>query len=163
MKVTVTVTPQRLESLQNAARGVALGCFALGFLASIDVLLLPRGRPAWAWGLHVVLLTVGFAGGVAASLRGRDIDRRRWEILSEPRLTEGERETAHHDAEQQRKWAGVWFLAAPMMVGYWMAYQLADPAVAGGLTYALPGTPLLGGGLGLLAAGHWLGPEKPPG
>lgn len=156
------MTPQRLETLQKVAVGVTLTSFVLGFLASIDVLLLPRGRPAWAWGLHPLLFAAGLAGGLAAALRGRHIDRTRWEILSEPRLTEGEREAAHHDAEHQRKWAGVWFLAAPVLVGYWMGYQLTDPAEAGPLIFALPGSPLLGGGLGVFLAGRWLGPDAPP-
>lgn len=157
------VTAKQLETLQTVATGVALGSFVLGFLASIDVLLLPRGRPSWAWGIHPLLFLAGWGAGLATSLRGRQIDRRRWEILSEPRLTEGEREAAHHDAEQQRKWAGIWLIAAPILVGYWLAYQLADPAVAGPLTYTLPGTPLLGAGLGLVLTDRWLGPDEPPG
>lgn len=157
------MTPRRLETLQRVSIGVALGSFLLGFLASIDVLLIPRGPAALAWALHPLLFLAGLAAGVSTSLRGRQIDQRRWELLSEPLLTEGERESAHQDAEQQRKWAGIWLISAPTLVGYWMAYQLGDPAVVNPLTLTLAGTPLLGAALGLVLADRWLGPDEPPG
>lgn len=158
----IRIPDELLARLQTAAAWVAVGGLLLGFLASIDLLLLPRGAPGLAWAIHPVLLLLGAAGGVATNLRGRQLDRRRWEILAEPLLTDMERETAHHDAERERRWASIWFLAAPLALGYWAAYQLTPTGEARVVTYALPVTALLAFAAGLLLANRWLGPEEPP-
>lgn len=150
-----------LPPAQRAAFWVALGSFVLGFLASIDVLLLPRGEPRSAWIAHGLLLLLGVLAGFATTVRGRQIDRWRWEILDDPLLTEGERELAHKEAERQRRSAGRAFLLAPLFLGYWMAYQLAGQGGEGELvTYLLIAPPLLGFALGLILTNRALGPEE---
>lgn len=149
-----------LPRAQKVAGVSAVLFFLLGFLASIDVFLLPRGTPAAAWGWHPALLLLGALGGAAAAVRGRQIDRRRWELLDEPLLTDGERKLAHKEAERQRRVAATVFLLAPVFLGYWMAYQLAGEEGGSPLTYLLIAPPMLGFVAGLLVTGRALGPEE---
>lgn len=151
-----------LDPLRNAAVVTGGAGLLLGFLASIDVLLLPRGEPIMAWLLHPLLLGTGLFGGLTTAISSRAIDRRRWEILDEPLLTEGEREHAHKEAERERRAAGTWFLLAPVLLGYWMAYQFAGEEGGSPLTYLLTATPMAGFPIGLLLANRALGPEEPP-
>lgn len=142
--------------------GMAAVGLVLGFLASLDVLLFPRGSLGWAYVLQPVLLGLGAAGGVATALRGRHVDRVRWVTVAEPLLTDGERETAHKDAEAERRKAGVWFLLGPMLLGYWLAYQIAPPQSNSVAAYLLAVLPMPGFAAGLLVANRRLGPETPP-
>lgn len=151
-----------LETAQTAAAaggGVAL---ILGLLASVDVLLLPRSGPWLAWILHPLFFVLGGAGGVAAAVRGRQVDRRRWEVLDDPMLTDGERELAHREAERERRWAGTVFFMAPVFLSYWMAYQVSGEEGGSLLTYMLTLPPMGGFLAGLLFAQWALGPEEKP-
>lgn len=153
---------RHLDRIQAIAVWVAGLSLLLGFLASIDVLLLPRGEPRHAWAAHLLLLAVGLFGGAAASLRGRLADRRRWEILEEPLLTSMERENAHREAERERRVAATVFMMAPIFLGYWLAYQLAGEDEGTLVTFLLTLSPLVGYVLGLLFAHRALGPEERP-
>ncbi len=148
----------RLERLERAALWVAVVCAALGFLTSGGCLHLPSAPRAALGLLHPLLFLMGAGAGWAVVVRGRDIDRRRWQIVREDRLTSGERDWAHKEAERQRRWAGTSFLAAPVMLGYWLAYQVEG----GGRLLAaqlLSVTALAGAVTGLVAA-HLHGRRK---
>jgi len=150
----------RLESLQAVATVTGVAALVLGFLASLGLRLVPVLSAAAFWPLAFVLGACGAAGGVATVLRGRTIDRRRWEAVDDPLLTSGEREYAHKEAERQRRWAGTVFFAAPVALSYWTAYQL--PVEAGPATTPLLALfPLAGYLIGLLAA-HWRGQRRSP-
>jgi hypothetical protein len=145
---------RRLQTAALAAAGVFL---VVGFLASLDLRLLPVGPPWLAWLAHPLLAVCGAAGGLATALRGREVDRWRWAMVEDPMLTSGEREEAHREAERQRRHAGTVFLAAPVFLGYWLVYQLA-----GGLaTWLLPASALAGFAIGLLVAGRLVPDERP--
>lgn len=151
-----------LETAQKVMLPTAVVFFLLGFLASIDVMILPRGAPWMAWALHPVLFGLGAAGGLAAAVRGRQIDARRWELVQDSMLTDGERELAHHEAERERRWAGTVFLLGPLFLGYWMAYQVASAEGGSMLTFLLTASPMVGFLAGLVAGGKILGPEERP-
>lgn len=95
----------------------------LGFLASIGVHVLPPWPLGAAWAVVPGLALLGFAGGWVTRWRLAMIDFRRWRIVADNRLTTGEREYAHHEAERQRRLAATALLAGPLAIGYWMAYQ----------------------------------------
>lgn len=160
--VDPTPTERRLLRLQNTSMVVAAVSLLLGFLASLEILLLPRADLTWAYVLQPVLLGLGAGGGVAAAFRGRHADRVRWATVAEPLLTDMERETAHKDAEAERRKAGVWFLLGPMLLGYWLAYQVAPPQSNSLAAYLLAILPMPGFVLGLMAANRRLGPDTPP-
>jgi hypothetical protein len=109
--------------LERASLLLAVVAGALGLATSAGCPPVRLGDPAWAWALHPLLLAAGAAAGMATLLRGRDIDRRRWEIVEEPRLTKGEREYAHKEAERQRRHSATIFLLGPVLLGYWLAFQ----------------------------------------
>lgn len=150
----------RLQRLQRLSWGVAVAGVVLGLAASGGCYAVPAGGPGWAWFLHPLVLVVGAAGGLAAVLRIREIDRRRWELVSDPTLTKGERELAHREAERERRFAGTAFLAGPFMFAYWMLYQ-ASPGEVGVAQGLLPIVCVVGYGLGLLV-GHLRWREQPP-
>ncbi len=113
-----------LERAQKVAFWIALGCAAVGFVTSAGCgpfPELPGGLAGW---LHPVLLVMGIVAGLAAAARFDEIDRNRWQVVEDPMLTSDERDYAHRYAERERRWAATAFLAAPLMLGYWMAYQL---------------------------------------
>ncbi len=85
-----------------------------------------------------------------ALARGEEIDRERWRVVDDPDLTSGEREYAHRRAERLRRWANTSYVAAPLMLGYWMAYQVTGEGrrLAAQL---LPATALVGSVLGGVA------------
>jgi len=156
----LTALAHNLTLVQRISLWVTVAAFLLGLLASIGIFLLPAGDPATAVPLHPILGLLGAAGGVATAVRGRQIDQQRWEILEDPLLTDGERETAHREAERERRVAGTLFLLAPVALGYWAAYQLAGEEGGTLTTYLLGVSPMLGFVLGLLAANRVLGPEE---
>lgn len=151
-----------LETAQTVSAFVAGAALLLGFLASIDVLLLPRGNETLAWALHPVLFVLGTLGGVAAAVRGRQADKVRWSVLDDPMLTDGERQLAHQEAERQRRWAATVFFVTPILLGYWLAYQCGDEDSRSLVPPLLIASPMAGFLLGLLLTQWMLGPEKKP-
>lgn len=149
-----------LERLQRVAALVAVVSGLLGLATSVGCLALPPLASGWVWVLHPALLLLGLGGGWATVLRGREIDRRRWEIVEDPQLTRGEREYAHREAERQRRLAGTAYLAAAVFLGYWLAYHLGGghgwvPAIL------LAVSPLVAYAAGLLLA-HAVTRDRPP-
>jgi hypothetical protein len=140
-----------LERAQKVAFWIAVICAALGFVTSAGcgpIPDLPGGLARW---LHPILLALGVAAGLAASARNDEIDRTRWQVVEDPMLTSDERDYAHKYAERERRWASTAFLTAPLMLGYWMAYQLEG----GGRrleAQLLPLTAVIGAVLGYLVA-----------
>ena len=65
------------------------------------------------------------------------------------RLTSGERDWAHKNAERKRRGAGTAFLAAPLALGYWLAHQIEGRGLAADL---LAATAVLGAVAGLILA-----------
>lgn len=158
-----------LETAQTVAGFAGGAGLVLGLLSSIDALPIPRGPEGVAWILHPLFFLLGVAGGVSAAVRGRQVDRRRWEVLEDPMLTDGERETAHREAERERRWAGTVFFMAPLFLAYWMAYQFGDEdgGFGGGAEGSLVADllilpPMIGFLAGLLLAQRALGPEEKP-
>lgn len=149
-----------LERFQTAASVAAVAGLVLGFLASLGLRILPVLSSAGFWVAAVLLVAGGVGGGLATVARGREIDRRRWELVEDPLMTSGEREYAHKEAERERRWAGIVFFTAPIALAYWAAYQLsADAALGAPPLLAL--VPLVGYLGGLLAA-HWRFRKRSP-
>lgn len=146
-----------LTRWQSLALTVAIASLVLGFLASLDlrlVPLLPAGLLAVA---HPLLAAAGLAAGRAAVLRGREIDAARWAVVDEPLSTAGEREHAHREAERERRVSATVFLGTPVFVGYWWMYQFG---AAGPGAWALPVSGLLGYLAGYLFENRRGGPER---
>jgi hypothetical protein len=163
LRLLLDALAPHLERAQRIAVWVSAFCFLVGFLASIGIFLLPfPGGLDLALPLHLLLGLAGAVAGAATAVRGRQIDRRRWEILEDPLLTDGERELAHREAERQRRVSGTVFLLAPVALGYWAAYQLAGDGGGSPAAYLLTASPMLGFVVGLLAANRELGPEERP-
>jgi hypothetical protein len=141
---------------QAAAVAVAVACGVLGFLASLDLYLLPPFPHPAVWLAHPLLAALGAAAGAAAALRGRELDRARWEVVDQPMITSGERELAHKEAERQRRLAATAFLAAAVFVGYWLLYQIPGGLVA----WLLPATALVGWAGGHTVINRRAGPER---
>ena len=141
----------RLKGLQRICFWVAVISAALGFMTSAGCGVAPEIPGSNLLWLHPLLLVLGAVVGYLSVLRGGEIDRERWRIAEEPSLTSGERDYAHRYAERQRRLASTSFLAAPLMLGYWMAYQVEGE---GQLLAAqlLPVTGLVGSVVGLLVA-----------
>ncbi|HEX2254420.1 MAG TPA: hypothetical protein VHQ65_14220 [Thermoanaerobaculia bacterium] len=146
-----------LSRLQSAAIGLAAVGILLGFLASIDVWLLPPLAVGWTVLFHPLLLAVGAAGGTAAVGRGRELDAERWQVVDDALATKGERELAHREAERQRRLAATAFLAGPVFLGYWLLYQTGP---TGFPSWLLPGSALLGYFAAFVLANRRLGPER---
>lgn len=114
----------RLERLQRVSFWVAVGSATLGFLTSAGCRMAPEIPAAAIGHLHVSLVAIGAVAGYLSVFRSLEIDRERWRIAEGPSLTSGERDYAHRYAERQRRVASTSFLAAPLMLGYWLAYQV---------------------------------------
>lgn len=113
-----------LRKLQRVAFWMAVICAALGFLTSAGCQFAPWLPTDTVALFHVVLLALGGVAGYCACRRGVEIDRERWRIVEEPGMTSGERDYAHKHAERERRSASTAFIAAPLMLGYWLAYQI---------------------------------------
>jgi hypothetical protein len=136
-----------LERAERLALWAAVILGLLGFAGGLGHRVLPSLPATAGWPLQLVVIGCGFLAARLARRRAAEIERRRWAALEEPLLTGGEREWAHREAEQARRASGFALLLAPLMLGYFLAYQFADGA--GAVARALAGTPLLGfvGGL----------------
>lgn len=158
----MTASPRRL---QTAATVLAICGFVLGFFAGIGLRLLPALDPQWIWWLALPLFALGVGGGLVTVLRGREIDRIRWQTVEDPLLTSGEREWAHKHAERERRWAGTVLFGAPIGLTYWLANQITSDPTSGtgaGLTLGLMAVwPLLGFPAGLFLGLRKFGPEPP--
>lgn len=150
----------------SLARAVALaGPLALlfaafGLAASVGARLLPPISGGLAGAFHALLFAIGLGAAWTATRRTEEIERRRAEYAGDPHATRLERETAHRDAERDRNAAHRALAAAPLALGFWLAYEL-EPGVAL-WARALPATALAGYGLGAFLLPRWRrGP--PPG
>lgn len=115
----------RLQGAQRLSFWIAVVCAGLGFMTSAGCRMLPDIPGSWTAALHGMLVVAGAIAGWLAVGRGREIDRERWRIAEDPTLTSGERDYAHKYAERERRSAATSLLAAPLMLGYWLAYQVA--------------------------------------
>jgi hypothetical protein len=154
----------RLQRIQRVAFWVAVVSAAMGFMTSAGCRMLPAIPSGWVGWLHAGLLVLGAVAGFVAFSRGREIDQERWRVAEDPSLTSGERDYAHKHAERERRSAATSLLAAPLMLGYWLAYQVVGEgeALAAQL---LPVTALVGSIVGWIAARTRLGPAdsgEPP-
>jgi hypothetical protein len=132
---------------------LALLFAALGFAASVGARLLPPLSGELAGPLHGLLFALGLAAAWAATRRTEEIERRRAEYAGDPHATRLERESAHRDAERDRNAAHRALAAAPLALGFWLAYEL-EPGVAQ-WARALPATALAGYGLGAFLLLRW--------
>ncbi len=129
--------------LQHGCVGVTAIAVLLAIASAAGYRLGAVPDPRWAWPLQLLLLLLGVGGGLAASMRGIEIERQRWQILQEELLTTGEREYAHKNAERQRRRATTIFMLAPVTLGVWFANHLRteEPSL---LIGSLLITPLFG-------------------
>lgn len=141
----------RLERAQRISFWVAVVSATMGFLTSAGCRMLPEVSDSWVGPLHGILLVLGAVAGYLAVGRGREIDRVRWQVAEDPALTSGERDYAHKYAERERRTAVTSFLAAPLMLGYWLAYQVVGEGQDLG-AQLLPVTALLGSVIGWMGA-----------
>jgi hypothetical protein len=140
-----------LERRQRVAFWVAVVSAGLGFLTSAGCGPLPGLPTASLWFLHPVLLALGALAGYESVMRNTEIDRVRWRIAEDSTLTSGEREYAHRNAERQRRGSSTSFIAAPLMLGYWLAYQV-EGGGRGLAAQLLPAVALVGAVAGLVVA-----------
>jgi hypothetical protein len=132
------------------ACGWAAGVFAvLGFAASLGRGPLPELPGALTAPLAAILLLAGGGAALLAGRRGIEIDRERFLYASDPHATSDEVKEAHREAERRHKMTWTALAAAPILAGYWLAYELpaGNPAAR-----ALPVAPLAGFALGLILA-----------
>jgi hypothetical protein len=135
-----------------------------GILAVASAIGATPGAPAPAavlFALHAVSIGYGFACGLAAVARSREIDRERWRVLGDPAISSGEREYAHREAEAELRSAGRVLVLSGVALGAVGAYQLREPGKIGAADLLIV-TPLAGFALGLLA-GRRLFPAVLPG
>ncbi|MEE2777895.1 MAG: hypothetical protein VYE73_14160 [Acidobacteriota bacterium] len=149
-----------MAKLQSVAFGVAVVCAVLGLFTSTGCPVLPEGDTVLVVPLHLLVILVGAAAGLAIPFRARRIDEERWRLVQDPDLTSGERQYAHKEADGQKKSVGIVFVMAPLTLGFWMASHFRNPATITAADF-LTVTPLAGfaAGLGL---GWWLTKHKAP-
>lgn len=140
-----------LERRQRVAFWVAVVSAGLGFVTSAGCPLLPGLPTESLWFLHPALLALGALAGYQSVLRNTEIDRERWRIAEDSTVTSGEREYAHRYAERQRRWSSTSFISAPLMLGYWLAYQV-EGGGRGLAAQLLPAVALAGSVVGLMVA-----------
>lgn len=145
----------RLQRAQKVSFWVAVVSATVGFLTSAGCRMLPEISSSWVGPLHGFLFVLGAVAGYLAVGRGQEIDRERWRVAEDPTLTSGERDYAHKYAERERRSAVTSFLAAPLMLGYWLAYQVAGEG-QDLVAQLLPATAVLGSVVGWIG-GRWRG------
>ncbi len=149
-----------LERLQRIAVAIAAlgGCLGLASSAGCNVL--PAAPPSLTGILHLLFLCLGAGAGWLTALSHRQVEHQRWQAVTDPLVTKGEREYAHKEAESQRRFAGTAFLLAPMGLAFWLASHFDKPGkfVFSDLFLV---SPLLGFVLGLIVA-HLAAPPKAP-
>lgn len=139
------------------ASGWAAGVFAvLGFAASLGRGPLPELPGALTAPLAVLLFVAGGGAALVAGRRGAEIDRERFQYAADPLATRDEVQEAHREAELRHKLAWTALAAAPILAGYWLAYELPAGIPA---ARALPVAPLAGFALGLVLARRRRGDE----
>lgn len=138
----------RWELAERIAWWVAAAGGLAGFASSLGKAPLAPLPLALVWPSHLAAFAVGLAGAWLAQRRQAEVEARRWAALEEPGMTSGEREWAHKEAERAGRMALLAFILAPLLLGYWLAYQF--PAGAGPVARALAASPLLGTAAGLL-------------
>ena len=114
----------RIERVQKVYFWIAIASAGLGVVSSSGCSPLPTFPSGVLWVLHPLLFLLGAVSGALNLRRSEQIDRQRWEVAEDSTVTRGEREYAHKDAESERRWAGVCFAGCPLMLGYWLAYQV---------------------------------------
>jgi hypothetical protein len=139
----------KLEKIVTVSGWAAAAFGALGFAASLGHGPLPDLPAAAVVPLHLGLLALGAGAALAAERRGEEIDRERFQFAGDPQATRDEIREAHHEAERRHKVAYTALAAAPLLLGYWLAYEMPAGVPLG---RALPVAPLVGFGLGLLIA-----------
>jgi len=112
----------RLEGFQRLSIGVALVCGALGLGTAGGCSALPPAPLEIAWTLHPLLFLLGVLAGYLTSLRHKESEARRQEVVQDSLATRGEQDHAHQEAERQRRFAGTAFLLGALGCAYWMAY-----------------------------------------
>ncbi|MEJ2086870.1 MAG: hypothetical protein P8Y44_14615 [Acidobacteriota bacterium] len=138
----------RVERVQKAYLWIAITCAGMGVMSSSGCSPFPDLPSGALWLLHPLLLLLGAVSGVLSLRRSEEIDRQRWRVAEDSTVTRGEREYAHKEAEGERRWAGVCFAGGPLMLGYWLAYQVhADSAHVE--AHLLPVTGIAGFAIGL--------------
>jgi hypothetical protein len=129
--------------------GFAGGIFAaLGFLASLGRGPLPPLGAEWAGPFHALVAVVGLAAALAAARRSDEIERERFAYATDPHTTRSEKELAHKEAERAIRLAHTALAAAPIALGYWLAYELPQGVTGWGRAQA--GSAMIGYGLGML-------------
>jgi len=119
----------------------------LGFAASVGHGLLPPLPLELVAPLHLLLAALGLGAATIASRYGVEIDRERFSYAEDPHATRDERLLAHREAEREHRRSMTAMVAAPLALGYWIAYEFppGEPWAR-----ALPVSALVGVGFGLL-------------
>lgn len=139
-----------LERLQRVSFWVAVISAGLGLVTSSGCGFVSEIPAGSLWFLHPLLFGLGGAAMLLWNRRAGEIDRERWQVVEEAGLTSGEREYAHQRAERERRWSALAFGSSPLMLGYWLAHQVA-PGDRPLLSDLLPASALLGSLLAFVA------------
>jgi len=136
-----------LRRIVTACGWVAPLFALLGFLASIGHGVLPPLAAALVGPLALLLTAGGAAAAWIGNRRGLEIDRERFAFVEDPLATRDERKLAHQEAERQHRLSMTALVAAPLALGYWLAYELPRELR---WAPALPAAVLVGFGLALV-------------
>jgi len=139
----------KLAKIVTASGWAAAAFGALGFAASVGHGALPELPGGAVVPLHALLVAFGAGAAWVAARRGEEIDRERFEFAGDPHATRDEVKEAHREAERRHRITFTALAAAPVLLGYWLAYEVPEGLPLG---RALPAAPLVGFGLGVLLA-----------